>query len=202
MSVAPQLPSLHDVVTGFASALRAADAVGPVWTSRTGRAYQAGIGPHAENAAVALALEKMQARDPFRGVALGQFLPYPGSPRQKCDVWIGDPPEWAIEVKMARFRGDNGKPDDTSLKDILSPYDTDRSALTDTMKLAGSRLPCSKAVLIYGFDYPDRRLDPCIEAFELLARELVTLGPRHEEQLPELVHPVHAEGRLFGWQVS
>src|SRR5262245_26500279 len=73
---------------------------------------------------------------------------------------MGDPVEWCVEVKMTRFRGDNGKPDNTSLKDVLSPYDSDRSALTDTVRLAHSRLPGSKAILIYGFDYPDRRLDP------------------------------------------
>jgi hypothetical protein len=164
--------------------------------------YEAGIGPHAEDAVVRMALTQMRDSEAFRGVDMGQFLPYPDSPRQKCDLWIGDPVEWCIEVKMARFRGDNGKLDDTSLKDVLSPYESDRSALTDTMKLAHSHLPGSKAILIYGFDYPDRRLDPCIDAFETLARERVTLGGRHEVALRDLVHPVHAEGRVPGSQVS
>ena len=70
------------------------------------------------------------------GIDLGQFEPYPGAPRQKADVWIGRPLQWVIEVKMARFFGDNGKPDDTAIKDILSPYPSDRSALTDCRKLA------------------------------------------------------------------
>jgi hypothetical protein len=52
-------------------------------------------------------------------------LPYPSS-RQTCDLGIGTDPEWVIEVKMARPNGDNGKPDDASIKDILSPYSTDR----------------------------------------------------------------------------
>jgi hypothetical protein len=141
-------------------------------------------------------------REAFTDVLMGQFLPYPDAPRQKCVVWIGDPVEWCIEVKMARFRGDNGKPDDTSLKDVLSPYESDRSALTDAVKLARSHLHGSKAIIIYGFDYPDRRLDPCVDAFEILARERVTLGQRHEVPLSGLVHPVHAEGRVFGWEVS
>jgi hypothetical protein len=108
---------------------------------------------------------------------------------------------WAIEVKMARFRGDNGKPDDTSLKDLLSPYEADRSALTDTVKLARAGFGGRTAVLIYGFDYPDRPLDPAIAAFETLARERVALGERIAAALPRLVHPVHANGRVFGWEV-
>ena len=37
----------------------------------------------------------------------GPFIPYPDAPRQKCDLWIGDPVEWVIEATMNRFRGDN-----------------------------------------------------------------------------------------------
>jgi hypothetical protein len=50
-------------------------------------------------------------------------VPYPNAPRQKCDLLIspneGQP--WAIEVKMLRFMGDNGKPNDNMLMHILSP---------------------------------------------------------------------------------
>ena len=38
---------------------------------------------------------------------------------QKCDLWVGQPYEWLIEIKMARLRGDNGKPDDTPIKDVF-----------------------------------------------------------------------------------
>jgi hypothetical protein len=195
-------PELREIVIGFAEAFTRADALRPTHTSRSGRVYQPGLGPHAEDRAVALVLTQLHALPPFAGLAMGQFLPYPHAPRQKCDVWIGDPLAWAIEVKMARFRGDNGKPDDTSIKDLLSPYESDRSALTDTAKLARAGFPGRAAVLIYGFDYPDRRLDPAINAFETLARELVTLGDRVEAPLGQLVHPVHADGRAFGWQVQ
>jgi hypothetical protein len=116
-------------------------------------------------------------------------------------LFIGDPLEWVIEVKMARLRGDNGKPDDTSVKDILSPYDSDRSALTDCLKLSTSMFSCSKAVVIYGFDYPDRTLDPLIAAFEALATRSVELGPRETTAMGPLVHPVHATGRVFGWEI-
>lgn len=62
---------------------------------------------------------------------------------QKCDLVLEG--EWAVEVKMLRCLGDNGKPNDNILMHILSPYPAHRSALTDCMKLRDSgfaeRLP-------------------------------------------------------------
>jgi hypothetical protein len=170
---------LDRFVDDVAAAFTKADGYRPVWTSRTGRQYQAGIGPHGEDAAVALMLTELRRIAPYESVTCGQFVPYPDAPRQRCDIWLGHPTEWAIEVKMARFKGDNGKQDDTALKDLLSPYESDRSALTDTVKLARSGFPSRMAMLIYGFEFDDRPLEPVIAAFEILARERVKLGRRH-----------------------
>jgi hypothetical protein len=194
---------LLTLVEAFAQGMWNADAARPVWVSqRSGRAYQPGIGPHAENAAVALTLGSMRSDPRFDAIPMGQFLPYPDAPRQKCDLWVGEPLEWAVEVKMARFRGDNGKPDDTALKDLLSPYNGDRSALSDARKLARSSLRCHKAVLVYGFEYADRPLEPAIAAFETLARGQVALGLRRTAAMRPLVHPIHAEGVVHAWEVS
>src|SRR5439155_6140536 len=149
--------TLPAIVTKLADALTRADAKKPVASShRGGRVYRSGIGPHAENTAISLALAELSDNRP----PWTQFVPYPGFPRQKCDLGIGQPLEWVVEAKMARLRGDNGKPDDTALKDILSPYESDRSAITDCVKLAASSFSCPKAVIVYGFDFPDRPLDP------------------------------------------
>jgi hypothetical protein len=102
---------------------------------------------------------------------------------------------------MARFRGDNGKPDDTALKDLLSPYESDRSAVGDAAKLARSGFPGRCAVVIYGFEYPDRPLEPAIAAFELIATTRTDLGLRCTAAMGPLVHPVHSEGVVFGWEV-
>ena len=177
-----------------------ADARSPQHVSRTGRAYQPGIGPHSENSAVALVLAELP-HGVLEGMVCGQFVPYPGVQRQKCDVWFGEPLEWVVEIKMARFRGDNGKPDDTALKDLLSPYSSDRSALTDCQKLAESGFACRKALIVYGFEYEDRPLEPALDALELLARARVVVGPRVEAVIGSLVHPVHSLGRLFAWEV-
>jgi hypothetical protein len=197
------MSALGEFVEAFASAFEAADARAPAWTTAKGRAYRPGLGPHPEDAAVRLTLAELRERPPFDLTPVGQALPYPPPSRQKCDIWVGDPLELALEVKMARFRGDNGKPDDTAVKDILSPYESDRSALADCVKLARAGFDCDKAILIYGFDYDDKPLDPVIDAFELIAREQlnVPLGPRYVEPIQSLVHPVHSGGRVFGWQV-
>jgi hypothetical protein len=114
------MPSLDVLVAALADAFRTADARRPQDTSRSGRAYQPGLGPHSENAAMALTLAELDL-ERLGLTDAGQFAPYPNAPRQKCDVWFGLPLEWVVEAKMARFRGDNGKPDDTALKDLLSP---------------------------------------------------------------------------------
>ena len=66
---------------------------------------------------------------------------------------------------MARLYGDNGKPDDTAVGQILSPYASDHSAVSDCVKLAEASFTAGKAVMIYGFqskqrprEIPDRRV--------------------------------------------
>ena len=50
-------------------------------------------------------------------------ISYPNG-RQKCDLCVGTPLtwEWAVEIKMLRLMGDNGKPNHNMLMHILSPY--------------------------------------------------------------------------------
>jgi len=72
---------------------------------------------------------------------------------------------------MVRAFGDNGKPDDTYLHEVLSPYDGDHSALSDASKLRSSSFACRKAVLIYGFDYDKRPLEDFAELGMVEGRE-------------------------------
>jgi hypothetical protein len=70
------------------------------------------------------------------------------------------------------------------------------------VKLLESGLTGRKAVVIYGFDYPNLPMDPAIDAFETLARRWVALGSRHVAHYADLVHPVHVAGRVFGWEIA
>jgi hypothetical protein len=128
---------------------------------------------------------------------------YGDGTRQACDLCLGTASSWswAIEVKMLRLMGDNGKPNDNILMHILSPYKEHRSALTDCDKLRTSALGGRRAVMIYGYDYNGWPMDPAIEAFEILARSQEVLGERHVASFDGLVHPVHRQGRVFAWEL-
>jgi hypothetical protein len=191
---------LAELVLDFATAFKIADALRPQALShRSGKPHQPGLGPHGENAAVRLVVNQLALSNPGRYSEAGQVR-YPNS-RLTCDLGIGNPLGWALDVKMLRALGDNGRPDDTYLHEILSPYESDHSALTDSIKLRPSGFVCPKAVLIYGFDYVQRPLEPAIHALEILMRNAGPIGPRREANFADLVHPVHRNGRVLAWEV-
>jgi hypothetical protein len=190
-------------VSDYAEAVQRIDGAAPVWTSTTtGKGYQPVIGPHPETEVVRLIANDLGATNAttYRQIVLG--FPYPMAPKQKCDVVVTSSENWAIEVKMLRLMGDNGKANDNMLMHILSPYPAHRSALTDCEKLAVSGFDANLAVLIYGFDYPAWPMDPAIDAFEQLAGARVVLGDRAEAHFSGLIHPVHNEGRVFAWSIQ
>jgi hypothetical protein len=190
--------SLAQIIEDFAAGIQEVDRLGPVAVNqRSGVAFQPGIGPHTETLTVRLVYEHI-GYDSYR---LG--VPYGDGSKQACDVCIGSPDSWswAVEVKMLRLMGDNGKPNDNILMHILSPYPAHRSALTDCEKLVGSTLAPRKAIMIYGYDYDRWPMDPVIDAFETLARERVDLGGRVTASFGGLIHLVHREGRVFGWEL-
>lgn len=172
--------------------------------ARSKRAFKPGIGPHTETQTVGLVLRELENRRPNRYHGCWSAgVRYPEFPRQKCDICLGHAPnwEWALEVKMVRFLGDNGKLNDNILMHLLSPYPAHRSALTDCEKLVQSRLGHKKGLLVYGFDHEGWPMDPAIEAFETLASTKVSLGPRMVAHFSGLIHPVHRKGRVFAWKL-
>jgi hypothetical protein len=182
----------------FAAAIKLADGRSPRW-----RAYQPGIGPHTEVQTVALTLAELRRDHPGLYGSVQTGAPYPGSPRQKCDLLItpSGGQSWAVEVKMLRLMGDNGKPNDNMLMHIVSPYPNHHSALTDCQKLAASGFSGSLGVLIYGYDYDALPMELAVEAFEQLAANRVRLGPRQAASFDGLIHPVHRRGGVFIWEV-
>lgn len=130
---------LTDIVQDFATAIKLVDTEHPqAKSSRSGRIYQPGIGPFAEDTAVDMIVAKLRKLNTARYDRCSCRSLYPDS-KQRCDLLLGESPEWALEIKMARFLGDNGKPDETAVKDILSPFECDRSAVVDCGKLAQLR---------------------------------------------------------------
>jgi hypothetical protein len=197
---------LDRFVSDFAIALATADAARPCATNaRSKVAFQPGIGPHTEAQTVKLVGGVLEHRWPaLYAQRLAYGVAYPGAPRQKCDLCVGLAPawEWAVEIKMLRILGDNGKANDNILMHLLSPYPAHRSALTDCEKLVASQLGARKAILIYGYDADAWPLEPAIGAFEVLARARVPLGKRLSAEFQGLVHPVHSSGSVFAWELQ
>jgi hypothetical protein len=195
---------LTQLVQDFAVAIQQVDARGPqAASSRTRLAYKPGIGPHTEAATLSLVVKDLIARDAAYGPHAFD-VPYPGATRQRCDWCLGSPPswDWAIEAKMLRMFGDNGKLNDNMLMHILSPYPAHRSALTDCPKLATSGLAGRKAIVVFGYDYDDWPMEPAIVAFEMLASGHVSLGRRCQAAYDHLMHPVHQRGHVYAWEVA
>jgi len=191
---------LKELVEDFARGMALADAKKPQQvSSRTRKAYQPGLGPHTGSKTVDLVMAELTSLDRSRYGAYVTGVRYPGPGRvRRCDVVVAG---WAVEVKMLRIMGDNGKPNDNMLMHILSPYEQHRSAVTDCRKLAETSLGPRKAVLIFGYEYEGWPMEPAIAAFETLASHVVGLSSRHEEKVEGLIHPVHREGGVVGWEL-
>jgi hypothetical protein len=193
---------LQAIVDGFARGMYRADSLEPVAHGRSGRIYQAGLGPHTERDTTRLVIHELR-RDPrLGGLDLTLEVPYPAMPRNRCDLCVGDPAEWAVEIKMLRLMGDNGKPNDNILMHLLSPYEAHRSALTDCEKLLESGFDARKAILIFGYGYPNWPMAPAIEAFQTLARERAQLVATAPATIEGLCHPVHKFGSVYGWEIT
>jgi hypothetical protein len=194
---------LRQIVVDFAGALAAVDA-----TAFNSRYNVPGIGSFDEIEIVARVTSELQRCKPECYPDYCLEVVYPNS-AERCDLCFGVAPDWqwALEVKPVRFLRSNGDLEDTTVKRLLSPYDEDGSALSDCRKLAASRLGVRKAILLYGFDYPDRGkkpprlLDPAIMAFETLVQSSVLLGPRNTAEFARLRHPWHKQGRVFAWEL-
>jgi len=190
---------LSQFVEALAEGIAVADSEGPVAVNqRSGKSFLPGIGPHAEAATLDLALAALL---PARLPPVHREVPYPAMPRQRCDLVLDDPPGWAIEVKMLRLHGDNGKPNDNMLLHLLSPYSKHRSAVTDCEKLNASGFVERKAIVIFGYESTDFPLAEGIDAFQALARQRVALTGPCVATFEHLLHPVHASGHVYGWEI-
>src|SRR5262245_53419972 len=99
---------LEALITDVAAAIKRVDERRPqAANARNGVLYQPGIGPHSETLAVDLIVAELAVLTPARYAGQLQIaVPYPRG-RQKCDLCIGIPTGWAVEIKMLRLMGDN-----------------------------------------------------------------------------------------------
>lgn len=127
---------------------------------------------------------------------------YPGS-RNTCDIVI--PSSWAMEVKLARPFGDNGKPAERWSENLLYPYPGNTSSIGDCLKLLDSGFSERNGILVLGYEHtpPKIPLEPAIRGFEILAKEVmgIHLSSRAEELVVGLCHDFHQQVRVYGWEV-
>ena len=193
--------ALERIVREFAKALAVVDSEKPQGASRT-RTYQPGVGPLTEAEAVSRAYRYLMEKVDPKLYSRASSRTYPAG-RQKCDLVIQD--EWAIEFKLIRPFGDNGKPAEHWSENILYPYRGNISSIGDCIKLATSGFPERKAIVVFGYEHvpPQIKLETGIQAFELIARSVVRihLSARCEVTFGPLIHPIHQQGSVFGWEV-
>jgi hypothetical protein len=182
---------LSEFVSEFADALAAVDA-----TRVSHKQFQPGIGPFGEADAVRTALARLKKVSSNRySNAVTKRLP---------DLLI--PHEWAVELKIIRPFGDNGKPAEHWSENIFHQYPGNTSSLGDCIKLLDSSLLERKAVVIFGYEHtpPVVSLEIAVACFEHIAREIlsISLSTRIEQVRFGLVHPVHQQLRVFGYEVQ
>ena len=193
--------ALAQVVGDIASAFKAVDDTHPVGSSKS-KKYRPGIGPLPEAEAIRRALQQLRTIRPEAYKDAGP-RPYPGT-KQKCDFVV--PGEWAIEFKLIRPFGDNGKEAEHWSENILHPYPGNVSSIGDALKLAASGFSERKGIIVFGYEHipPQIMLETAVSAFELLAKQIagICLGARHSAEFGPLVHPFHQQGKVFGWEIQ
>ncbi len=125
------------------------------------RTFQPGVGPYGEPQLVKLLAEYLNQLSKYRGAVRTKRTP---------DLLI--PNEWAMEFRIARPFGDNGREAENWSVNLLHPYEGNVSTIGDCYKLA--RLNCTerKAVVVIGYEHFPANVDltPLIESFEAVAK--------------------------------
>jgi hypothetical protein len=180
--------NLSEVVADVAAVIVAIDKSGQPF-----RNFQLGAGPYGEPQLIKLVAEHLR-RMPRYARAQTKRTP---------DLLIPD--EWAVEFKIARPFGDNGKDAENWSVNLLHPYPGNVSVIGDCYKLCEFQGPEHRAVLVVGYEHdkPKISLSPLIESFEAIVRNAtpLQLSDRIEVRRENLTHPVHQTLRLFAWEV-
>tara|TARA_Y100000991_G_C21905036_1_gene319774 strand:- start:242 stop:823 length:582 start_codon:yes stop_codon:yes gene_type:complete len=191
--------NIEKFATDFAKALKLADEKRP-----REKNYKPGIGPHEEDHQVELALEVLNGQGKY--IECGKKK-YPNS-REECDLVIDG--KLAVEFKLLRPLGNNGKDDDKRwLIKILYPSYGNVSAIGDVLKLKQSGFSEKKVIALLTY-FPinnnevKEKIDTTLTCFEFILNEVykVQLGERVSEKFNDLIHPVHNTGVLHCWEIK
>jgi hypothetical protein len=180
---------LDEIVSDIGAGLVCVDRCGESF-----RSFQPGVGPYGEPQLV-------------RRIAtyLNGLPKYNSLVRTKREPDLLIPNEWALEFKIARPYGDNGREAENWSVNLLHPYPGNVSCVGDCFKLLGLSGPERKAVVVIGYEHIPTKisLTPLVEAFEVVAQRIarIELSARVETRIDNLIHLVHQSARIFAWQV-
>ena len=154
--------------------------------------FKAGIGPFGEPQIVSVIAARLNQ------------LGIPAKTRRTPDLDIHG--EWAIEFKIVRPFGDNGREAENWTVNLLHPYPGNTSLIGDALKLIQLPNYQHKGLFIIGYEHNPVKisLDPIISSFELIAQSVmeIKLQKRVEEKRTDLIHPEHQVVRCIGWELG
>lgn len=181
---------LEQVIIDMADVLKRIDN-----SNATFKDFQPGVGPFGEPQLVKLVAAEMSQLPRYSSGV---------STRRTPDLLILK--HWALEIKLARPFGDNNRLAENWSVNLLHPYTGNTSLLGDGLKLQSFQCEEQKGVLAIGYEHEPAQLDlePLWSAFELLATGVMklNLGPRIIARRNGLIHPVHQQVIVVGWQLS
>jgi len=180
---------LRTVVSDIADSLVKIDSSGIPF-----RKFKQGVGPYGEPQLLREISQILNSENNYREQV---------ETRRTPDLLIKG--SWALEFKIVRPFGDNGKEAEDWSVNLIHPYEGNVSTLGDCIKLLRLHVPEKKAVVVIGYEHDPPKIDvePLIESFELLAEKImkIKIGPRETENRKNLVHPVHQQLTVFAWEV-
>lgn len=180
---------LQQLVSDIADAVASIDRGGVPF-----KTFRPGVGPYGEPQLVQ-AIAK----------CLNQLESYSGKAQIKRTPDLLIPRSWALEFKLARPFGDNGKIAENWSVNLLHPYPGNESLIGDCLKLAQLGGAERKAAIAIGYEHtpPQVLLAPLLDSFELIAKQIldVRLGIRIQEIRTGLCHPVHQQALITAWEI-
>lgn len=176
-----------EIVKIIADILKEFDSESPIH-----KAFRPGIGPFGEPQIVRVIADRLSNKGI---VAITKRTP---------DLEIQH--QWAIEFKIVRPFGDNGREAENWSVNMLHPYSGNTSLIGDAIKLANLTAYPNKGLFVIGFEHdpPKIGLDPLVNSFEVIASQVmgIRLCERIEEKRDGLVHSEHQVLRCIGWQLD
>ena len=180
---------LEQVTSDVAAALASIDRCGIPF-----KQFKHGVGPYGEPQLLAAVARHLNTLPSYNSSVKTKRTP---------DLLI--PGRWALEFKLARPFGDNGREAENWSVNLLHPYEGNVSLIGDCLKLQRLGGAERKGVVVVGYEQSPPRipLAPLIDAFELVATQVVgvRIGRRVQIIQSNLCHPVHQQFLVAAWEV-